>query len=55
MSVLETIYDAISILLKGSVDKRTMLDNLELILLTIDEALDHGHIMEIDAQVSERL
>ena len=26
-----------------------MLDNLELVLLTIDETLDHGQIMEIDA------
>lgn len=38
------------------VDKRTMLDNLELILLTIDEALDHGHIMELDpTAVSSRV
>ena len=34
---------------RGQVDKRTMLDNLELVLLTIDESLDHGQIMEIDA------
>ncbi len=26
-----------------------MLDNLELVLLTIDEAIDHGHIMELDS------
>lgn len=47
--MLETIYEAISALLRGSVDKRTMLDNLELILLAIDETLDHGHIMELDS------
>ena len=39
VGVLEVIYDAVSILLKNQVDKRTMLDNLELILLTIDETV----------------
>jgi len=48
VGVLDSIFDTISTLLKGQVDKRTMFDNLELILLTIDEALDHGHIMELD-------
>lgn len=48
-AVLENIYEAVSSLLRGAVDKRTMLDNLELILLAIDEVLDHGHIMELDA------
>jgi hypothetical protein len=48
-AVLESIYEAIATLLRGAVDKRTMLDNLELILLAIDEVLDHGHIMELDS------
>ena len=43
------IFEAVSSLLKGQVDKRTMLDNLELVLLTIDEVLDHGQIMELDS------
>jgi hypothetical protein len=50
VGVLETIYEAISNLLKGQVDKKTMLENLELILLTMDEAIDHGHIMELESQ-----
>lgn len=48
VGVLDCIYDTLASLLKGQMDKRTMLDNLELILLTIDECLDHGHIMELD-------
>lgn len=48
-AVLETVYDSITALMKGNVEKRTMLDNLELVLLTIDEILDHGQIMELDA------
>ena len=47
--VVDTVHDASLSLLRGQLDKRTMLDNLELILLTIDEAIDHGHIMELDA------
>ena len=39
LSVLEAIYDSVNNLMKGHVDKRTMLDNLELILLTIDETV----------------
>lgn len=38
-AVLDMVFESINILLKGQVDKRTMLDNLELILLTIDEAV----------------
>eukprot|EP01033_Poteriospumella_lacustris_P012051 gene12051-8607_t len=48
-AVLESIYEAVSSLLRGAVDKRTMLDNLELVLLAIDEVLDHGLVMELDA------
>lgn len=46
--MLDAIYETVYTLLHGQVDKRTMLDNLELVLLTIDETIDNGHIMEID-------
>jgi len=39
VGVLDVIYETVSTLLRGQVDKRTMLDNLELVLLTIDEAV----------------
>eukprot|EP01041_Mallomonas_annulata_P011396 gene11396-23846_t len=56
VGVLDVIYETVSSLLRGQVDKRTMLDNLELVLLTIDEALDHGHIMELESSsVSSRV
>ena len=48
VGILDVIFETVSTLLRGQVDKKTMLDNLELILLTIDESLDHGRIMEID-------
>lgn len=39
VGVLDVIYDAVLSLLRGQVDKRTMLENLELVLLTIDEVV----------------
>lgn len=39
VGVLDAIFDTVATLLRGQVDKRTMFDNLELVLLTIDEAV----------------
>jgi hypothetical protein len=47
--VLDAIYDTLSNLFHGQMDHRTILDNLELVLLTIDEVIDHGNIMELDS------
>ena len=41
VEILDCFFDTVYTLLKGQVDKRTMLDNLELILLSIDEAVSH--------------
>lgn len=46
---LNSFYDALVILLKNSVDERAILDNLDLILLAIDETIDDGIILELDA------
>lgn len=45
---LDAIFETLSQLFHGQLDHRTILDNLELVLLTIDEVVDHGHIMELD-------
>ena len=39
VGILDTIFDTVSTLLKGTVEKRSMLDSLELVLLTIDESV----------------
>lgn len=39
VAVLDAIFDTILTLLRGQFDKRVMMDNLELILLTIDEVV----------------
>ena len=49
VSVLEAIYNALSEILSNQMDQRTLVDNLELTLLTVDEVIDHGQIMELDS------
>ena len=48
--VLEGFHDALTGMLGGTADKRTMLDNLEMIMLLIDELCDGGKILECDGQ-----
>ena len=40
--ILNSFYDALVILLKNQVEKRIILENLDLILLAIDETIDDG-------------
>jgi len=51
LSVLNALYDAISKLLRSQVDKRTILENLDYVLLTVDELIDQGIILESDGSV----
>ncbi len=54
--MIDAIYDSLMALLKGSIDKRTLYENLELVLLTLDEVVDQGHIVELDsAAVTSRV
>ncbi|PIA39135.1 hypothetical protein AQUCO_02700370v1 [Aquilegia coerulea] len=50
-TVLQGFYDAVGLLLRGNVDKREALENLDLILLCLDEIVDGGMILETDANV----
>jgi hypothetical protein len=52
--VLEAITETLKNVLRGHVDKSTILDNLELLLLTIDEVVDQGSILETDSSVLAR-
>jgi coatomer subunit zeta len=49
VSVLDAIFETVAALLRGQVESTLLMEHLELVLLTIDETLDHGHIMELDA------
>lgn len=45
------LRDALDILLNHSVDKRTILENYDLVALAIDETVDSGIILEVDPVV----
>lgn len=47
-SVILALRDSLSILLKNSVDKRTIIENYDLVSLAIDEIIDDGIILETD-------
>jgi hypothetical protein len=48
VAVLEALCNAVTSLLRGAVDKRNILHNLELLLLAMDETVDGGIILELD-------
>ncbi|XP_076917063.1 coatomer subunit zeta-1-like [Bidens hawaiensis] len=50
-TVLQGFFDAVGILLRGNLNKREALENLDLILLCLDEIIDGGIILETDANV----
>lgn len=50
-SVLQALDETISNLLKNQVSKRTLVENLDLLLLSIDEIIDDGLILETDSNL----
>ena len=53
VTLLDSLFDAVSSLVKGQLDKRALHNNLELLLLAIDEMVDGGVILEMDAHSVE--
>jgi hypothetical protein len=51
MLVLEAFLGTLKTVLRGHLDKHTILDNLELLLLTVDEIVDAGTVLETDSTV----
>ena len=49
VNVLSALHEALTTLLRAPPDKRTLLDNFDTLLITIDEMLDVGMILETDA------
>ncbi|KAI9028248.1 Longin-like domain-containing protein [Phycomyces nitens] len=49
LSMLNAFYDAVSTLLRFQVEKRSIMDNLDLVVLCLDETVDGGIILETDA------
>ncbi|MCJ1369666.1 Golgi-to-ER vesicle coat component [Loxospora ochrophaea] len=50
-SVVLCLRDSLSILLKNSTDKRTIIENYDLVSLAIDEIVDDGIVLETDPVV----
>lgn len=42
---LTSVFDAASMLLKHQVEKRSVLENLDLVVLALDEAIDDGYVL----------
>ncbi|CAG0900100.1 unnamed protein product [Darwinula stevensoni] len=56
LSVLNCLYDSVSQILRKNVEKRTLLENLDVVMLAMDEICDGGIILEADANsVVERV
>ncbi|KAK7246086.1 hypothetical protein RIF29_40945 [Crotalaria pallida] len=51
VTALQAFFDSVGLLLRGNVEKREALENLDLILLCIDEIADGGIILETDPNV----
>ncbi|CAM9544254.1 unnamed protein product [Ascophyllum nodosum] len=47
-AVLDALHETLGILLRGQIDRRSLLENLALVLLAMDELIDAGKILEID-------
>ncbi|KAJ1551482.1 Coatomer subunit zeta-1 [Nowakowskiella sp. JEL0078] len=55
-SILHSFLEALSILFKGQVESRLVLENLDLVLLALDETIDDGIILESEAtQIASRV
>jgi len=51
VTVLQSLVDTVGVLLRNAVEKRTVLENLDLVLLTLDEIIDNGVILETEANI----
>ncbi|GAQ81839.1 intracellular transport protein [Klebsormidium nitens] len=51
VTVLQAFFDAVSLLLRSQVEKKTVLENLDLVLLTLDEIVDGGIVLETDSTI----
>jgi len=53
---MNSFIDTLNILLKNQVEKRIIMDNMDVVFLAIDECLDEGIILDNDAtQISNRV
>ena len=51
LSALNGLYECLGKLLRGQLDRRTLLENLDFVLLTLDELSDDGILLEADPAI----
>ena len=51
MAVLDYLFNSVSGILRKNVDKKSLCDNMEVIVLAMDKMIDNGMIMESDPQL----
>ena len=56
MSVLNCIFESLSLILRKGVEKSNVYENMDMIMLAMDEICDNGIILESDAMaVADRV
>ncbi|KAI6250548.1 putative coatomer subunit zeta [Erysiphe necator] len=50
-NVIIALRDSLHLLFKQTVDKRTVIENYDLVALTVDEIVDDGIILETDSTI----
>ncbi|KAJ3452197.1 coat protein (coatomer) zeta [Anaeramoeba flamelloides] len=50
-SVLNTIYETLLLVFKAQFQLSVLMENLDFIMLTIDEVVDRGIILELDSEI----
>ncbi|KAF3455131.1 hypothetical protein FNV43_RR05579 [Rhamnella rubrinervis] len=50
-TVLQGIFDAVSLIVRNTIDKGEVLENMDLVLLCLDEIVDGGIVLETDANL----
>ncbi|MFH4982976.1 hypothetical protein AB6A40_009685 [Gnathostoma spinigerum] len=50
LATLNCLYDSVSLILRKNVEKKGLLDNMDIAMLIMDEICDKGVIMETEAQ-----
>jgi hypothetical protein len=53
VAVIDSLFESITALLRGAIDKKNVLASLELVLLAVDETIDGGIILELDSTAVE--
>ena len=49
MAVLNCLYDSLNQILRKNVEKRSLCDNMDVVMLVLDEICDGGVVMESEA------